>query len=644
MGASNSQLISNLPKSGIYKIEEEKEKIIKNAIGEVNFKELIMESLLKEFLKLFKENKHLFYCQSFLEGVSYEYGLFDKSIDKNKAFRIYKEGADKKNDYLCMYRMHRIFLVDYKDFDLERNTDLDKLYLYKCFAYLPYYIMKGTYYLLNKIDITYEIAVCLDAEDPNSELFNKFLDFLERNKEVFCLTLNDILLMNYVFNAIFYKENVEKDIKILDNFLNLVKGNDAYYEGQLKFCNFYLKLAGDGCDKEKVEEIFNSLIKAEYYKAFFDYGIYLMENKKIDEARNLFKKGADKAQIFCLGDYTYILLRETNIKQILFDYKFTSYILKNFCLVISMEKLNHSSFMYFIYYLMKYSKFKKQLQNDFMKFCFELIEISEKLCGIDNNEYIENNLAENYLIESYSCLGAYLYYGIKDNFKSDKEKALLYFKKAYRLAKEKEYGYYKRYNYLYIYKCQKYLFKNKIITLRKLNKTKEKLFMMYENTDLANLYSLELYNYYKLYKISVKGNIIDKLISLLKEGKKNEFYHHFKMIVYREKCKNALENEYSNLSKYEQRNDLKITSNDFNNNKINIFFMTTETNERYKLMVSKDMQFIKVIHKLYNDYPELEDKKVATYISQGNKVNLFDTIEENQLNENCIILMVNKLK
>ena len=44
MGASNSQLISNLPKSGIYKIEEEKEKIRKNAIGEVNFKELIMES------------------------------------------------------------------------------------------------------------------------------------------------------------------------------------------------------------------------------------------------------------------------------------------------------------------------------------------------------------------------------------------------------------------------------------------------------------------------------------------------------------------------------------------------------------------------------------------------------------------------
>ena len=42
MGASNSQLISKLPKSGIYKVEEEKEKIIKNSIGEVNFKELIM--------------------------------------------------------------------------------------------------------------------------------------------------------------------------------------------------------------------------------------------------------------------------------------------------------------------------------------------------------------------------------------------------------------------------------------------------------------------------------------------------------------------------------------------------------------------------------------------------------------------------
>ena len=144
-------------------------------------------------------------------------------MNKDKAYKIYKEGVDIINDYLCMYRMHRIFLVDYHDFELKRNTDLDKLYLYKCFAYLPYSIMDGIYYLLNKIDVPYEIALCLDIEDPKMDKFNKFLDFLEKYKELFHLSLNDILLMNYVFNAFFSKERIENDINELDNFLNLVK-------------------------------------------------------------------------------------------------------------------------------------------------------------------------------------------------------------------------------------------------------------------------------------------------------------------------------------------------------------------------------------------------------------------------------------
>jgi len=53
-----------------------------------------------------------------------------------------------------------------------------------------------------------------------------------------------------------------------------------------------------------------------------------------------------------------------------------------------------------------------------------------------------------------------LYYGISDVIKSDKETALINFKKAYKLAKEKEYIFKMRINYLYVYKCRKHLFKN----------------------------------------------------------------------------------------------------------------------------------------------------------------------------------------
>ena len=68
-----------LPNSGLFNYDEEKEKIIINSIERINFKDLLMESLTPEFFKLFKENINLFYSQPFIEGISYEYGMFGKS-------------------------------------------------------------------------------------------------------------------------------------------------------------------------------------------------------------------------------------------------------------------------------------------------------------------------------------------------------------------------------------------------------------------------------------------------------------------------------------------------------------------------------------------------------------------------------------
>ena len=142
MGIYESKIeLPKYPSSGLFNYNEEKERLIINSIAKVNFKDLLLESLTPEFLKLFQENSHLFYSQPFLNGVSYEYGLFGKSKDIVKAFEIYKDAADNKYDYLCMYRMHRIFLTDYKDFKIKKNGDLHRLYLYKYFAYLPFLII-----------------------------------------------------------------------------------------------------------------------------------------------------------------------------------------------------------------------------------------------------------------------------------------------------------------------------------------------------------------------------------------------------------------------------------------------------------------------------------------------------------------------
>ena len=84
-----------------FNFDKEKENKFINSIDKINFKELFMESLSPEFLKLFQKKTNLFYSQAFIEGISYEYGLFNKPKDTKKAYRIYKDAADYKYDYLC---------------------------------------------------------------------------------------------------------------------------------------------------------------------------------------------------------------------------------------------------------------------------------------------------------------------------------------------------------------------------------------------------------------------------------------------------------------------------------------------------------------------------------------------------------------
>ena len=493
-----------------------------------------MGSFSPEFLKLFKENTNLFYSQPFIEGISYEYGLLSKSKNTKKASYIYKDAADFKYDYLCMYRMHRIFLTDYESFGLKMNEDLHRLYLYKCFAYLPYLIIDRVYYLLNKIDVTYELAIILDKYENNKyEIFDKFMDFLEKNKSQFNVTSNDIMLMKSVFKGYFSSDLIKKNIEVIDSLLEFEKGDNAYYEAQLKYCNFYLECSGEKCDKKKVKNIFDNLINAEYYKACCDYGRFLINEKKYDESKKIFKKGSDNSQQFCMSEYTFLLLWTTNFDQFINNFKLISFLLKQMCLIFCLDQLGTNSFFYTMFYLTKHSSFKQQILNDFGKYTIEMFKTKESFLQLEKNEFVNNNFAEKYTIEIPNNVGMMYYYGISNLIKSDKEIALNYLKKSYKLAKEKEYNSYIRDNYIYIYKCRKYLFKNNKITLRKLNKTKEKLFRLYEECDLDDLDPFELYNYYKLYKIGVYVNTQNKLISILKKGKIEKRAYHFKNIVYR---------------------------------------------------------------------------------------------------------------
>ena len=123
-----------------------------------------------------------------------------------------------------MYRLHRIFLNDYKSFNLERNIDLDRLYLYKCFAYLPFSIINKTYYLFNKVDVVYETAVFLDEDNKNEKknfaTFERFIKYLGQNPQKYNLTINDVNLMNNVILTTFFPDAIKKEIEFLDCYLN----------------------------------------------------------------------------------------------------------------------------------------------------------------------------------------------------------------------------------------------------------------------------------------------------------------------------------------------------------------------------------------------------------------------------------------
>ena len=291
---------------------------------------------------------------------------------------------------------------------------------------------------------------------------------------------------------------------------------------------------------------------------------------------------------------------------------------------------------------MKHTSFKQKIESEFSKYVIEIFKIEEKNVQNQIKEAINDNFAEKYLIQIPSAFGVMCYYRISNMIKPEKEESLIYFKKAYQLAKEKVYGGDKILNYLYIYKCRKYLLKNNKITIRKLTKTKEKLFRFYEECELDDLNPTESYNYYKLYKVGVYGNTQNKLISILKNGKNVKIVYHFRNYIYREKCSIALEKEYSNNLSLNQNNIILKNENFVDKNQINLYFKTME-NKQYSLRVSKNIQFIVAMHNLYTKYPELESKKIGTYVCNGNKVCIFDTIQENELIDGNIIVIINKV-
>ena len=173
--------------------------------------------------------------------------------------------------------------------------------------------------------------------------------------------------------------------------------------------------------------------------------------------------------------------------------------------------------------------------------------------------------------------------------------------------------------------------------MKKLNKTKEKLFLMYENVTVYDLDELELYNFYKLFKVGVYGKMQEKLIKMLEKGKEQKSTFHFQNIVYREKCKLSYEKENSQDSSV-NKNNLLLEDAEDSYDSIRLHFYFSEINS-YIFKVPKNIPFILAVVKLYSKIYSIENSKIRDYKIDNKKIYLFDTIEENGITDGIVIKM-----
>lgn len=204
----------------------------------------------------------------FYEGLKYEFGQGGVTANKEKAYQIYKDGADNANDVFCMYRLYVIHLRDYNKFNMFRDRIQEKWYLFKCVAYSESAIIDKSDYLFQRIDPIYEAELHFALEDSKGEKFDRMLQLLTKYPK-YNFRKRDIILMRFCFHYVFNwldQDNLLQEAEQLC-FVNNSQGLNilAYISKKL----FY--------DKRLFELYINEAIRQGNNNASLDYSKYLFE-------------------------------------------------------------------------------------------------------------------------------------------------------------------------------------------------------------------------------------------------------------------------------------------------------------------------------------------------------------------------------
>ena len=459
----------------LFSTSEETIKKLQEFAAKPNYSEVLLEHLGPELKNLFILKKDKIIFKNFLEGLSYEYGFFDKEIDLQKAFSIYKKYADL-NDYFCMYKMHIIYLCEYEKFNVGLNRVLEKIYLFKSFAYVPNYVIDWRLKLFEKIDILLEVAKVLDLEDNDLEKHSLFFDLLYSQKEKYNLSQNDISLMKGVFACYFYKdEDPNKNIlsfSILNSLIPLNDTDKAYYTAKNKcvFFRSHLKLESVLSENE-IDNLYNEIENKKFYEFYSDYGNYLIDKEETSNSKiiDILTQGADNGDLFSCFRVYQVLIDFYDFDDIMNDCDKACKILDYLLDEIVFEKLMLSQFILLIGNLIEFSTFKEKICDKYLKYIKELNDFVDSV--IYKKEVLKEPMKEK--DEHYFFIKAYIYYyGFKNIEKQDLKKAVEYLDKGLNISEEL---FAKRRNKYIKYEILNLMKKNNLITNEEFNKEKKNL-------------------------------------------------------------------------------------------------------------------------------------------------------------------------
>ena len=447
-----------------------------------DYNKIFFEHLGPELKKLFVNNKDKIILKNFIEAASYEYGFFNREIDLKKAFSLYKKYADI-NDYFCMYKMHVIYLCEYEKFNIPFNRILERIYLLKCFAYLPNYIYDLRLELFELIDIIYELALILVLEDETFEKHEIFFDLLINEREKYNLTLNDINLMKGCLFCYFRKKEDDQDFNLLlYSILNSIMPNKdldyVYYNAKNKCVYFrdYLDLKNIMSDSE-VETFYKEIKEKKMYEFYEDYGNYLLDEKikSNPEIIEIFTISCDNGYLFsnfrayqCIIDYY-------DFDDIMSDYDKITILFVYLLNQIVFERLSLGQFILFMGLLIKYSKFKEKIISNYLIYVKEINDyISSK---VNEKEKSEDLIIEKGKDEFFLFIKAYIYYyGFKGVEEQNLQKAIEYLDKGIKITKK---NWVKKINEFIKYNIKKLMFNHKLISEDDLIKAKKYLVEFY---------------------------------------------------------------------------------------------------------------------------------------------------------------------